>query len=181
MALDRARYGGSTATFPVAEVAPVVGMSPTFIRRVLGNSQDLSVQDVLTLLDQDAFGETFVPRSRALDYLINSIEFDGERVYELSGTYDLVREDCLSFAGREDGRTSSGSCSRRLVKRCPHVPRAPGRYVQGPEACGSTSAPPDIPAPLLRKDVPAEPRSSARYSRELPPERGERGSIPVLG
>lgn len=99
-ALDRTRYEGSTATFTVAQVAPVVGMSPTFIRRVVGHSQDLRVPDVLALLDQDAFGETFVPRSRVLDYLINNPASGGERDYELPEKYDMVHEDCLSFVKR---------------------------------------------------------------------------------
>jgi DNA modification methylase len=44
-------------------------MSKTFMQRVLGRIVRLSVTDVLTLLDQDAFSETFVPRSKVLEYL----------------------------------------------------------------------------------------------------------------
>ncbi|MCJ8506093.1 site-specific DNA-methyltransferase [Kocuria flava] len=52
-------------------VAEVVGMQPSFIRKVLGtNSPLLSAQDVVTLLDQDAYAETFVPRSRVINYLM---------------------------------------------------------------------------------------------------------------
>lgn len=67
--LDRAAWSGSSERFPVDAVAPVVGMSKTFIARVLGRIRALSVDDVVCLLDQDAFRETFVPRSRVLDYL----------------------------------------------------------------------------------------------------------------
>lgn len=55
--------------FPLGLVAPVVGMSHSFIRRALGRKSALTESDVRRLLDQDAFSETFVPRSRVLEYL----------------------------------------------------------------------------------------------------------------
>lgn len=58
-----------TETFSVDDVAPLVGMAPTFIGKVLGRRDRLSVGDVIALLDQDAFSETFLPRSKVLDYL----------------------------------------------------------------------------------------------------------------
>ena len=57
------------ATYDVSIVAPVVGMDESFIRRVVGNSKRLSEHDVYTLINQDAFSETFVPRSKVLTYL----------------------------------------------------------------------------------------------------------------
>jgi DNA modification methylase len=67
--LDRAAWHQRTETFGINQVAPLVGMSKIFIQKVLGRVDRLSVTDVLTLLDQDAFSETFVPRSKVLDYL----------------------------------------------------------------------------------------------------------------
>lgn len=67
--LDRAAWSEREGTFGIGEVVPLVGMSKTFIQRVLGRVDRLSVADVLALLDQDAFAETFVPRSKVLDYL----------------------------------------------------------------------------------------------------------------
>lgn len=55
--------------FPVDIVAPVVGMSVSFIRKVCGHTGFLTTKDVHLLLEQDAFHETFVPRSMVLDYL----------------------------------------------------------------------------------------------------------------
>jgi DNA modification methylase len=55
--------------FPVDAVAVAVGMSPVFIRKICGQKRKLSPVDVLTLLDQDAYRETLVPRSKVLDYL----------------------------------------------------------------------------------------------------------------
>ncbi len=68
-ALDRSRFADATQRYDVATVAALVGMAPIFVRRVTGRRSLLSAQDVLLLLDQDAFRETMVPRSRILDYL----------------------------------------------------------------------------------------------------------------
>lgn len=59
--------------FPIELVAPVVGMNHSFIRRALGRKSILSEADVRQLLDQDAFSETFVPRSRVLEYLRRAV------------------------------------------------------------------------------------------------------------
>lgn len=67
--LNRQAWLKRNETFAVDVVAPVVGMSATFIQRVLGRRTELSVSDVLELLDQDSFSETFVRRSQVLDYL----------------------------------------------------------------------------------------------------------------
>ena len=63
----------SDLQFPPEIVAPVVGMSTSFINRVLGRKALLTEADVRILLDQDAFGETFVPRSRVLSFLRKEI------------------------------------------------------------------------------------------------------------
>ena len=73
--LDRDRFA-STQQFDIKVVAPVVGMSTTFIRRVVGHRNRLTGAELLVLLDQDAFHETFVPRSRVLDYLEASVGAD---------------------------------------------------------------------------------------------------------
>lgn len=67
-ATDRAESSGDES-FPVKLVAPVCGMAPSFVARVVGHKRHLSSADVLLLLDQDAFSETFVPRSKVLGYL----------------------------------------------------------------------------------------------------------------
>lgn len=53
-------------------VCALVGMQPTFVSKVTEkrSSQPLTLDDVLQLLDQDAFAETFVPRSRIPGYLL---------------------------------------------------------------------------------------------------------------
>ena len=58
-------------TFSADLVCALVGMSATFVRKVLGHASGTrSLADVLKLLDQDAFRETFVPRSRIPAYLL---------------------------------------------------------------------------------------------------------------
>lgn len=68
--LDRERLMTQSFMLPIDIVAPAVGMSESFIRKVVGHRGLLSPNDVLNLLDQDAFSSTVVPRSRVLDFLL---------------------------------------------------------------------------------------------------------------
>lgn len=68
-ALDRAAYAGHRFSFEARLVLPAVGFSAAFAHRVTGKRGEFLADDVVKLLDQDAFCETFVPRSRVLDYL----------------------------------------------------------------------------------------------------------------
>ncbi|MBF9519556.1 DNA-methyltransferase [Mycobacteroides chelonae] len=98
--LDRGKYKDREETFPVEDVAPVVGMAESFIRRIHGNKKKLTVDDVLELLDQDAFAETFVPRSRVLDYLLSELH-TAERTAEFPDDrkWQLVNGDFLQVVG----------------------------------------------------------------------------------
>ncbi|HSX65921.1 site-specific DNA-methyltransferase [Nocardioides sp.] len=98
--LDRDTFKDRSETFPIEDVAPVVGMAESFIRRVLGNKKQLTVADVLELLDQDAFAETFVPRSRVLEYLFSELDAT-ERDEELSDeeNWSLIHGDFLQIVG----------------------------------------------------------------------------------
>ena len=68
-ALDREAWLQRDQQFEADDVAPLVGMSITFLRKVVGHRGPLSVSEVLLLLDQDAYGETFLRRSQVLDFL----------------------------------------------------------------------------------------------------------------
>ena len=61
-------------TFNIDNVSPVVGMDSTFIRKVIGKTERITVEQLRTLLEQDAYHETFVPRSKILDYLLRKEE-----------------------------------------------------------------------------------------------------------
>jgi DNA modification methylase len=99
--LDRTRFGADGAFDPTI-VAQLVGMSLTFIRKVVGHRGPLAENDLLLLLDQDAFHETYVPRSRILPYLSKMAKHSAEHVDEianprswdlrLGNALDLVRE-----------------------------------------------------------------------------------------
>ncbi len=98
--LDRHKYLGISETFAVEDVAPVVGMAESFIRRICGNKKKLTVDNVLELLEQDAFSETFVPRSRVVDYLLSEIGTAASAL-ELSDdrSWQLIHGDCLQVIG----------------------------------------------------------------------------------
>ena len=69
-ALRRDDYKDLENVFPIELVSIAVGMNPTFIRKVIGKKTTLTPQDVIELLDQDAYSETLTPRSRVIDYLV---------------------------------------------------------------------------------------------------------------
>uniref|UniRef100_B8DPA1 Methyltransferase n=1 Tax=Nitratidesulfovibrio vulgaris (strain DSM 19637 / Miyazaki F) TaxID=883 RepID=B8DPA1_NITV9 len=70
--LECDKYIGCNECFDINDVAPIVGMSTTFIRKAIGVRTKVYVNDVLRLLNLDAFGETFIPRSMVIDYLLRS-------------------------------------------------------------------------------------------------------------
>ena len=60
-------------SFDAELVCALVGMSDAFVKKVVGHSRkQLTLAETLALLDQDAFQETFVPRSRIPGYLIST-------------------------------------------------------------------------------------------------------------
>lgn len=78
----------TTNYYDIADVAPVVGMSESFIRKIIGNVKSVSEQNVVNLINQDCFSETFVPRSKILRYLRKtsprqvSVGLDADRLYK---------------------------------------------------------------------------------------------------
>lgn len=100
-ALDRNRHRGSSEQFSLNEVAPAVGMSSTFIRKVVGSKLLLTADDVILLLDQDAFRETIVRRSQVLDYLIARHESASEVAYiDTPENFALHETDGLTALSR---------------------------------------------------------------------------------
>ena len=67
--LDRDQVSRIDDCFPLDEVSKVVGMSPLFVRKVTGQTEQLTSTHILNLLDLDAFRETLVPRSKVFSYL----------------------------------------------------------------------------------------------------------------
>jgi DNA modification methylase len=97
--VDRSRFGRDGSYDPEM-VAQLVGMSLTFVRKVVGRCR-LTGDDLLMLLDQDSFHETYVPRSKILDYLTaceereeaaDEIENPESWDLRLGNALDLVRQ-----------------------------------------------------------------------------------------
>lgn len=66
----KARPKGHELSFSIAQVAPLVGLQSAFIKRALGHGKTLSLKDVESLLMLDEMSETFVPRSRIVEFLL---------------------------------------------------------------------------------------------------------------
>lgn len=100
-ALRRDDYSSLKSRYRLDIVAKAVGMSTTFIRKIVGRRDELTVTEVLDLLDQDAFRETFAPRSRVIDFLENNLAVDvsanvipnpsSDFEFRLGHALDLVR------------------------------------------------------------------------------------------
>ncbi|MFT4954580.1 MAG: DNA modification methylase [Brevundimonas sp.] len=96
--LSREKYIGVEGQFRLSDIAAACGMSPVYVARVLGRKAFYSVDDALLLLDDDAFSETLVPRSKVLDWLLSAK--GGTRsvsLPELRDGYALVLQDALDF------------------------------------------------------------------------------------
>ena len=99
-ALRRDKYSSLKSHYSLDIVAKAVGMSTTFIRKIVGRRDQLTVTEVLDLLDQDAFRETFAPRSRVIDFLENHLTMDAsiniipnpsDFEFRLGHAMDLIR------------------------------------------------------------------------------------------
>lgn len=99
--LDRSRFGSNGSHDPTV-VAKLVGMSLTFVTKVVGHRGPLTDEDLCALLDQDAFHETYVPRSRIHNYLtrmgssttgdVNQLENPESWDLRLGNALDLIHE-----------------------------------------------------------------------------------------
>lgn len=100
VSFDREQFDSAHRVFAVEQVAPIVGMSPAFVRRVTGQTDLLSPRDVLTLLDQDAFRETYIPRSRILAFLEDDATRRTEQVVVVPNpeTWDVRLGNALDLA-----------------------------------------------------------------------------------
>ena len=58
-------------SFRLEDVLPVVGMDAQYVRRVVGKKDNLYIDDIYELIEQDAFQETFIPRSKVCDFLMS--------------------------------------------------------------------------------------------------------------
>lgn len=87
-------YKDQEHEFCIRNVSIATGISSTFIAKVCGRKKTLSVIDVLSLLDQDCYKETIVPRSKVLDYLISESTKKQTRNTEF-GDLSLIQGNAL--------------------------------------------------------------------------------------
>ena len=84
--------------YPLEMVLPVVGMNEYFVKKVLGKHEYLTEDMVVALLEQDAFSETFVPRSRVLQYLRNESQKESQRKNDtISETNKMYKGDAIQL------------------------------------------------------------------------------------
>lgn len=87
--LNRDLHAGEAERFEVRHVAMLTGMSDVFVRKVCGRKRMLSVDDVKRLLDMDCYSETYVQRSRIIDYLLSYKPTDPDSSHSISAFQDL--------------------------------------------------------------------------------------------
>jgi DNA modification methylase len=68
---NRDSYASEAEEFEIGLVARLTGMSDVFVRKACGRKKRLSIDDVKRLLDLDCYSETYVPRSRIIEYLLS--------------------------------------------------------------------------------------------------------------
>ena len=83
--VDRETYKNLATLFDVVSVCDLVGMSVTYIKSIFPGKKTLSVNEIVRLLDDDAFAETFIPRSKVIPYLLAKHALSAEDVI-----HDLV-------------------------------------------------------------------------------------------
>lgn len=81
--------------YPLSLVLPVVGMSEYFVRKVVGKVNFLTEDMVIKLLEQDAFSETFVPRSKVLPYLRKAMKKEKNTINSDLKTNLLYKGDAI--------------------------------------------------------------------------------------
>ena len=133
--LTRETYQGLSASFSVERVAPLVGMLPSFVRKVCGRKKSLTVDDILLLLDQDAYHETIVPRSKVIDFLLNNPSSSKRMpVLHEQSDYTLIHEhilDALATIPKESIQcvvTSTPYWGLRIYKETRFCEWADGEY-----------------------------------------------------
>lgn len=96
---NRELYAGKEEKFEISHVSKLTGMSEVFVRKACGRKRHLSIDDIKRLLDMDCYSETFVPRSRIIEYLLNDKDNAVDCVSQVcnSKDYQLTRGNALDL------------------------------------------------------------------------------------
>ena len=133
--LNRDEFDLCQELFPMELVAPAVGLSVSFIKKVIGKSRHLTARQVLELLDLDEFSETFIRRSQVLDYLQKSLAIPANKTPEpaiescdlrMGSVLDLIGG--LEIASIQCVVTSSPYWAMRIYEKSEFVLWADGEF-----------------------------------------------------
>jgi DNA modification methylase len=85
-------------TFDLETVASLAGMTPAFVRTALSldtRAAAVNMEGVFALLEQDAFAETFVPRSKIPEYLLRRVDEVVAPRLLLQSPHELIEGNAL--------------------------------------------------------------------------------------
>ena len=86
--------------YPLEMVLPVLGMNEYFVKKVIGKKDRLTEDMVVSLLEEDAFSETFVPRSKILAYLRKELDRQECKDAIISEVDKLYKGDAIPLIDR---------------------------------------------------------------------------------
>ncbi len=95
-ALDRAALAAAPGPFTLREVSVVTGLAPSFVKKIC-SGKGITGADVLSLLDQDAYHETTVPRSHTLQYLTRNTAPAAPVTINPDNRYELHKGSALEL------------------------------------------------------------------------------------
>ena len=88
--------------YPLEMVLPVLGMNEYFVKKVIGKQEYLTEDMIVKLLEQDAFSETFVPRSKVLTYLRKEIDCHLEQACLINTINKIYKGDAIPLIDQLD-------------------------------------------------------------------------------
>ena len=93
--LDREEFALDSGEYSINILSSLLGMSSTFIRKVVGRRKYLNALEILALLDEDSFQETFAPRSLILRYLksLHEEHCHENKAINCCDEYNLIKGD----------------------------------------------------------------------------------------
>lgn len=88
--------------YPLEMILPVLGMNEYFVKKVIGKQEHLTEDMIVKLLEQDAFSETFVPRSKVLTYLRKEIDCHLEQTCLINAINKIYKGDAIPLIDQLD-------------------------------------------------------------------------------
>lgn len=89
--------------FDLDLISAVMGMNSRFVRKVLNKRENkVTLAETLVLLEQDAFSETFIPRSKIPSFLLGTVRSAAQEqdVLDLNETHELYKGSAKALISR---------------------------------------------------------------------------------